>query len=438
MMGEVNLFDLNVYVQNNKEITTKIKEKLKERNISINNLSKKINLSNSTLYPFLKGASMKSQNLKKIFDYLNIDKKNIKKVLIINSGPYGFRKYNFKFPIRINPLYVRLISHFLGDSSLEKHGCRWYQKNGLGRKYMRDLIYSLINIKVKEGKKNSYGIPIIIADIVCSALKLNRRDLKTQKFINKINHLHKEFKLQLLAAVIVDEGHITNSLIKIANTNKSLLESLIKLISSLNYSCSKIKISRNKIKKIIEINGRKARINKKLYNIFIYADGLLKFRKDIDLMIKKYGKNSGLWHKQDSLLKFSSKVNLKRLEKTRDSKNRLIPIIRKKIKNKPISIKEFSKINNIDYIRAYKLFFRLKENGEIQKISAGIFASNKYKGPTNLTLKSKIEDVLSKTPIRTKDIQKQIGGNKNSIATQLSKLLKEEKVKRIKRGIYSI
>ena len=177
-MKNINIFDLNTYIKNNKQITNIIQDKLKEKNLSIRKLANKINLSHSTIYPFLKGSSMKSQNLKKIFDFLKIDKNYLEKLdLTIYSNPYKFRSYDLKFPIKLSPLHIRTISHFLGDGCLEKYGCRWYQKSEIGGKNMIDLIFSLTNIKIKKGKKDSYGIPIIIGDIVSSVLNLTRKDL---------------------------------------------------------------------------------------------------------------------------------------------------------------------------------------------------------------------------------------------------------------------
>jgi len=434
---KINIFDLNIYIENNEQITKIIQNKLKEKDLSIRDLSKKINLSNTTIYSFLKGSSMRSQNLKKIFDFLNIHREYLEKLnLTIFSGPYKFRKYNLRFPIKLTPLHIRVVSHFLGDSSLEKYGCRWYQKSNIGGKFMINLIYHLLNIKIKKGKKNSYGIPIIIGDIVCSPLKLLRKDLKSHKFIDKINILSKESKIQLLAAIIVDEGHISKSSIKISNTNLKLLESLRNLILSLGYSCSEIKNYHSNIGKEISIKNKKTRVNYNLYDLHIYADGLLKFKEDLSKMIKGYGNFVSLWQKQNDLLKFSSKVNLNRLKKTRISKNNLIPLIKKEILFNPISIKEFANKHNLNYIRAYKLFFRLKEKGEIKKISTGIFASKDYDVQTNFTLRSKIEEFLSEKSISVKEIQNQIGGNFKSISTQLSKLYKAGKIKKKEKGIY--
>jgi len=437
-LKSVNIFDLDVYIENNEQITKLFSNELNDKNFSIRGLSRKTGLSHTTISLFLKGKSMKSRNLEKIVEILKIDKTQFGKLsLTIHSDPYKLRKYNMTFPIKLTPLHIRLVSHLLGDSSLEKYGCRWYQQDNSGGKCMVELINLLIGIEVKKTAKDSYGLPIIILDIAGAALNLSRKDLKTPKLIKKALNLPKEFRLQLLAALIVDEGHITKSIIKIANTNLVLLKSLKKLVDSLGYSCS-IKSYKLKVGRQIMIKNQKARINYQLYNLLIYADGLLKFKQDLDNMIKNYGDIVSLWHKQKDLIKFSGSVDMQKLEKTRISKNNIIPKIREEIIKKPIKINEFAKKYNLNYIRAYKLFFRLKEKEEIKKISTGVFASVNYEGPTNLTLRSKIEELLNKKPISVGEIANVTNNKSKSIATQLSKLCKVGLVKRIKKGVYSL
>ena len=209
--------------------------------------------------------------------------------------------------------------------------------------------------------------------------------------------------------------------------------------TSLGYTCSKVICHSDKVGEIRMICGKQSVVNYKLYDLYLHADGLLKFKEDLDIMINKYKDVAGLWQKQNDLLHFSSIVDLEKLRKRRISQKKLIPIIKKEILNHLIFVKEFAQKYNLDYIRAYKLFFRLKKRGEIQKISTGVFASNDYKGPKNLTLRSKIEEILlSRKYISVKQISKIIKGNPKSIATQLSKLCKIGQIKRKKRGIYFI
>ena len=108
------------------------------------------------------------------------------------------------------------------------------------------------------------------------------------------------------------------------------------------------------------------------------------------------------------------------------------------LKNNPIKVKEFAKKYNIDYIRAYKLFYWIKEKGEIKKISNGIFSSVECNVPANLTLKSKIEEALSKNHASVKEIVNIIGGKEKPISTQLGKLCKKGILKREKRGTYRL
>ncbi|MCG2717620.1 MAG: hypothetical protein L6408_02145, partial [Nanoarchaeota archaeon] len=205
-----------------------------------------------------------------------------------------------------------------------------------------------------------------------------RIELKSSSLIKKLNYLPKEYKIQLLAAIIVDEGSVLKSNIKIYNTNLKIMKELKQLIESLGYSCSAIKINKRRHKKILIIKGQEAKMNYDLHIIWIHAASLLKFKEDLDKTIKKYGNIAGLWHKQKDLIKWGERVDLKRIKKTKMSKKKIIPLIKKEIKKNPLKVLEFAKEQDLDYIRAYKLFFRLKQKGKIKKISTGVFASNNY------------------------------------------------------------
>ncbi|MBU2406367.1 MAG: helix-turn-helix transcriptional regulator, partial [Nanoarchaeota archaeon] len=56
---KVNLFDLDMYIEGKLEITNLINQKLKEKNLNVRQLAKKINISNPTIYRFLNGKSMR-------------------------------------------------------------------------------------------------------------------------------------------------------------------------------------------------------------------------------------------------------------------------------------------------------------------------------------------------------------------------------------------
>ncbi|MCG2718666.1 MAG: helix-turn-helix transcriptional regulator, partial [Nanoarchaeota archaeon] len=172
---KISIFNLNGYIESNKKIIKLIDQKLKEKGLSIRELSRNTSISHTVIIDFLKGSSMKIKNLEKIIRFIKIDNIYIEKLNpLLHSSPYKFRKYNLKFPLKLNPLNIRVVAHFLGDSSLEARGCRWYQKSEIGGDYMVRLIKKLSGITIKKGTKDSYGIPTILGDIVCYALNLQR------------------------------------------------------------------------------------------------------------------------------------------------------------------------------------------------------------------------------------------------------------------------
>jgi len=359
-------------------------------------------------------------------------------VLGVFSNQYQTVQYNFNFPIKVSPLHIRLTSHILGDGCLERKGARWYQKSKIGGKRFIELIYQLCNRKIGKTKKDSYTIPAILMDFVCISIGLSREDLKTSKMIEVVSNLPREYRIQLLAALIVDEGSVCKSVIKIVNTDKKLLESLRWLIISLGYSCSDIRKSNNNKGKEIIIKNCKTKVNANLRNIFVYADGLKKFSDDIKKMTEKYGSVADLWQKQEKLEKMSTKVDIEKLEKRRETLKKLIPLIRKQIEKEPINVSKFAKEQKIKYPRAHKIFSRLKKRKELRKIGIGLFASNNYNGSIPKTLKAKIEENLKKGPICVKELTRLTKENPKSISTQLSKFYAHGIVKRMKRGVYQL
>ena len=322
---------------------------------------------------------MRSDNLLKIINLLKIKKELIEQhTKGIYSGPYKSHNYKLKFPITIDPFHVRLMAHVIGDGSLEKHYCRWYQKSDMGGKNIIKLIKVLSKRETTKSKKDSYSIPTILLDIVCKSLDLKRDEVKTAELIKKVLKLPREYRLQFLAGFIVDEGSIQKSAIKITNTDKTLLKELRNFIISLGYPCSEIKQYRDNIGEKRLIKNNLARVNYNIQDIFLYADSMLKLKKDLESMTSKYGSLVGLWHKQKILEEQSSKVDLNKLKKRRESKDIFIPLIKKRIKKNPLSVKEFSKEHNLEHSRIYKVFHRLKDRKEIKRISVGIFAHNNY------------------------------------------------------------
>lgn len=380
-MKNVKLLDLNVYVECSKKLRKLLLEKMKEKGFSIRGLARESNIPHSIIIPFLKGKSIRTENFLKIIKTLQIGEETIKGLnLKIRSGPYNPFEYKFKFPIKLNPLHIRLAAHVLGDSSLERYGCRWYQKSKSGGKLLGNLVYELSRKRIKRGVKDSYGIPVILLDIVCVALNLSRNDLKTSKFVKKLLLLGREYKIEFLAAFIVDEGYISQSSIRIRNTDLELLKQLRKLILSLNYSCSGIKVCRNDVGNEIKIKNRKAKVNYPLKELLLYADGLVNFKEDIERLIKEYGKITGLWHKQKLLEKWSKRVDLNYLYKRRESKSRIIPTIKQLIEKEPVKVLNLSKRFNISYYRIYKILYRMEKRKLIKKISSGTFALPDYNG----------------------------------------------------------
>ena len=284
--------DFRVIVSN--KMINKIKKQIKSKGGPIK-LFRKTGLTSTIYYRILDGKGIRVKNYQKIIDYLNMGEDEAEKEII--GLTYNGSKFIYPYINKLDPLLFRIISHVLGDGSIaSKNTCRWIQHNKnshwLSKLIKKKIGFLPTSIK-KEGNANMITISAYFSRLAKYFLGLKTKDLKNKTIIEKTNSLDKDYKLQLLTAFIVDEGHIrwdgAKSLI-ISQKDKKIMESLSKLLNNLNYDRSEIKeeIDKNNPSHIIH------RIN-------IYVGGVLKYNRDLDNQIKKFGKYAGLWHKQDSL-----------------------------------------------------------------------------------------------------------------------------------------
>jgi len=172
--------------------------------------------------------------------------------------------------------------------------------------------------------------------------------------------------------------------------------------------------------------------------LYIHAEGLLKFNNYIKEMVGSYGHICDLWHKQKALEKWANRIDMGWTSNLRISKTYLIPLLKSEIEKSPIKVSEFAKKYNLSYIRAYKLFFRLKQRRLIKKIGIGIFSSVNHKGPLIESLADKIKRKLSTEAISVKEFSRHLNANPKSVSTQLSIFTRKGIVIRIQRGCYAL
>lgn len=221
--------------------------------------------------------------------------------------------YNIKFPIKITPLHIRIASHVIGDGCAYKNGkCTifsWTQNNTQPLKSLENIVIGKSLKRKPNGTGGEcIGLPKIIMKLVCSILKLDVNNFNRIKFLTLCLTLPKDFKVEVLTAIVEDEGSIDKNRIIIRMKGKTLMKLISRLIDSLGYERSKLKSYTAETKW-----GRV-----KMYRLEITPFGIRKYHKDLEHIGEEYGNLAGLWTKR---LKLEEAVS-RRLRLIGDIRNR--------------------------------------------------------------------------------------------------------------------
>lgn len=210
--------------------------------------------------------------------------------------------YRVKFPVRINPLHLRIASHVIGDGSVHKVDkyeiYTWIQKS---TKPMKELQKMVIGRSLKSKSRitggEKIGIPKFIMKLVCSALKIDVNNFNPVLFLDSCLKLRKEFRIQALTALIEDEATMDYNRIIIRMKSKEIIELIARLIDSLGYR-------RNEISSYHERN-KWTNEEFDMHKVSISLPGAQKYFVDLEELKRKYGNIAGLWKKNKGLERMS-------------------------------------------------------------------------------------------------------------------------------------
>jgi len=147
------------------------------------------------------------------------------------------------------------------------------------------------------GKSERVNFPKgLTCAIMTTMPNLTINDLKSPKFIQFIIDLppkYRDWKVQFLAAFLLDDGNVINR-ISFAQKNKAILENIMRLCDQLGYKHSPYPP---------KLYGRG-------YRFSLYQQGVLRFYKDL---CKSASEDPllGLWHKHDDLKSLATSYDLK-------------------------------------------------------------------------------------------------------------------------------
>src|SRR3989344_4018805 len=292
MKKVIHLDDLLIYPKIGILVDSKtgnqLKTSLQNKFGSLKNAKGFLNISRLTL-SYIGKKHIKMFNMVKICNALDITLRSLERNVVSITSHF---KYKIKFPYEVTPAHFRVVAHIIGDGSYSNNSAYWIQKDVTPIIKLQNKIFkNEISINGRNCKRCS--ILNIYTKIVSVAL--DSRNAKNAEFINKCLDIPKEFQIQILAALIEDEGCIRskNCSFDIGMTNKEIILGIKNICNKLGYETSNISIK--------DSRGFKTKdISKPIYNISLYVLGVHRFYKDLMTINSEYS-NLRLWKKQNEL-----------------------------------------------------------------------------------------------------------------------------------------
>lgn len=274
-------------------LSSSFRERIREKIAQAGGISavcRLLGLTKDIVYQLLNGKSSANQHYRRLAELFNIEQPEDFIVGVTYNGSSSI----YPFIKEPNIHLFRIISHVVGDGArVGERTCRWIQRD-IHSHWLANLILSRIGFSpgvIRHGQSCcAVTITPYFAMLAQHMFKISLHDLKTSNIVRKVLLMEKDYQLQFLTALIVDEGHIrykkARSLI-VSQINKQFMELFSLLLTSLGYDHSPVK--------------EEIAPHRTIYRINIYANGVLKYYKDLCKQIEEYGDLVGLWHKQEAM-----------------------------------------------------------------------------------------------------------------------------------------
>ena len=314
---EVHAWEIPGYIKVDEELKELVRNNLKKNYGSFNKAVSSLKLCSNYHHRLLDKCHKKSETLFNLTDATKIPKNLVEKHIISwkdskRDLPKGGYKINF--PINITPAHTRVISHLIGDGTTSVTDT-WVQKEV---EPLERLLKKLLKTGLGKRKQHSAAkvitIPKFFKKIYCKVLSISSNKFNKKILFKKCLELPKEHRIQVLTAIIEDEGTINGSNIIVRMKDKEIMEGVRDLIISLGYEGSNL----------FKQNARSGYSNKRgmLYGITINSLGSKKYIKDMITIENQYGSELGLWTKKEKVNKImgireliTGKERNKKLEK---------------------------------------------------------------------------------------------------------------------------
>lgn len=349
-----------------KEYAQKIKKLIQSKFGSFKHASKLAGLNHVTISR-IERMGTRLYNWKKILNLLDINLNEIEKHIV---GVSYKNIYKIKFPYSISPLLIRLAAHTIGDGGFYIHNARWVQKNVDPIIDLQKQLLGFFGSKtVSKSKVEQVSIMSFYIILACTSINIKRNEVCSENFIKACMNLPKEYKVQVLAALIEDEGsiHPKGSKMSIGMKDYKIMNSLAELMDDLGYE-------RSTIKKIKSTGFHSDDEYIFMYTLNLRILGAHKFCNDLNEAITKYGKLAGLWKKQkklQDLILFNDGRKAKG-EKLNDGLAvKTINLMKKN--NGRVTYKTLKSFLNVSHHRTGSVVRRLHNKKIIDKVRRGVY-----------------------------------------------------------------
>lgn len=373
MIKDLNIWETDFRVILSKKMINKIKKEIIRRGGNYR-LYSATSITPTIFYRLISGKGSAVQSYEQIIDFIGVGKDEAEKE--ITGLTYNGGKFVYPFIKKINPLLFRIVCHIIGDGTIGSRGtCRWIQHR-TNSHWLMELIKNELGFEpttTRNGSTDMVTISAYFSRLIKYMLGIDYKNMKNSETIKTFLNLPKEYKLQFLAAFIVDEGHIRYKKAKsciISQKEGDVLMAVSSILDSLGYLHSEIK------------RETCCRLNF-VHRINIYSTGMLRFYEDIQDMIKKYGNYAGLWQKQVALEKYIAVINKdeKYTKIEKDLINNLISALFDEkiivsyadIREHPI-LKQKIKLRSKLYL--INKFYELAKSDKFTRLSKGLYIKN--------------------------------------------------------------
>lgn len=374
----VHAWEINGYVKINNSFGEELKQKILSEYNSFTNLAKKLSFTRKRLPAICNGEFTNTNKLFELTDFLGFEKSYAEKQIELyrdsKAGAYN-RTYKNMFSLYVSPAIIRIVSHLIGDGSIYED-CATYSQVNVG--FMVNLINKIIGYDcelnviqriVRNHPFQTISVPMIFIKIVCALFNIPYKEIASPVFLEKALRLPREHRVQILAALYVDEGNFGNKSIRMRD--KKIVEAIARLMDSLGYERGEV-MEKELIK---DCFGKKYKVN--MYHLQLYANGIKKFSEDIGCMVQRYdNKCLNLWQKQKSMELKVESHNYKKVEERKRAiklRKKLLEILQER---NVILFGEVMKELGMNRHQLYYLLKTLRLQNKVRRVSYGTYEQN--------------------------------------------------------------